>query len=365
MAKRVVITIHGIRTRGTWQKNLATVLAKNDMVPHPLDYGRLGVLGFLTPCVRESKLDWFHREYDRIRSQEKVKRPSVIAHSFGTYLVAELLSNYPEVKFDKIIFAGGIAPKDFDWKKRFDNGQVLHVLNEVATKDIWPAVAKVVIPRAGCSGSAGFCSQISEVEQHFYPVRHSGTFFEGHYDEWARCINTPLLAPSDAKDIRDILSIATQQTASILNVSLARIRANLFIPIEGILRIPNGASVNMDDHPDISIQIPIGMGATGRVFTDLKSRDPYIAIFNGNWGKNTLPKEELNKVHPELKWIMSFPLTDPVDGRLFGVMNVDGLYDKLDYNFIDNEKGQQLLVDLESCADVLSGKLCTLEHGRM
>lgn len=365
MAKRVVITIHGIRTRGAWQKGLATVLAKHDMVPYPLDYGRLGMLGFLTPCIRESKLDWFHREYDRICKQENVQRPSIIAHSFGTYLVAELLSKYPEVKFDKIIFAGGIAPCDFDWETRFNNGQVLHVLNEVAKKDIWPAVAKMVIPRAGCSGSAGFCSQVPDVGQRFSSIGHSGTFFEGRYDEWARSINTPLLAPSDAKVIRDILSIATQQAAVIPNVDLANIRANLFIPTEGVLKIPKGASVNMDGHPDASIQIPIGMGATGRVFKDLKSRNPYLAIFNGNWGENTLPKEELSKVHPNLKWIMSFPLTDPVDGRLFGVMNVDGLCDELDYNFISEEAGQQLLANLELSADVLARKLCTLEHGRM
>ncbi len=365
VAKRVVITIHGIRTRGAWQKDLATVLSKNDMVPYPLDYGRLGVLGFLTPCVRASKLDWFHREYDRIRKQENVKRPSIIAHSFGTYLVAELLSNYPEVKFDKVIFAGGLAPKDFDWKTKFHNGQVLHVLNEVAKKDIWPAVAKRVIPRAGCSGSSGFCSQIPDVEQNFSPIGHSGTFFEGRYDEWARCINMPLLAPSDAKDIRDILSIATQQVASFLNVPLTQIRANLFVPIGDVLIIPQGASVNMDGHPDESIRITKGRGATGHVFKNLKFRDPYIVMFNGGWGSNTLPAGELRKVHPDLKWIMSFPLTDPEDGQLFGVMNLDGLYNGLDYNLINGATGQKLLSDLELSADILADKLCTLEHGRM
>lgn len=365
MTKRVVITIHGIRTRGAWQKNLATVLAKNDMVPYPLDYGQFGVLEFVTPCMRESKLDWFHREYDRIRRQENVQRPSIIAHSFGTYLVTELLSKNSEVKFDKIILAGGIAPKAFDWNTIFNNGQVLHVLNEVAKNDIWPAVAKRVIPRAGCSGSVGFCSQVPGVEQRFSPIGHSGTFFESRYDEWARCINTPLLAPPDSKFIRDTLSIATQRVANFLNVPLAHIRANLFIPFGDVLVIPKGASVNMDGHTDEFIRITKGMGATGNVFKDLKFRDPYIAIFNGSWGNNTLPADEMKKVHPDLKWIMSFPLTDPEDGRLFGVMNLDGLCSGLNYNLITGADGQKLLTDLELSADILADKLCHLEHGRM
>lgn len=365
MTKRVVITIHGIRTRGAWQKNLATVLAKNDMVPYPLDYGRLGVFGFLTPCVRESRLTWFHKEYDRIRKQEDVQRPSIIAHSFGTYLVAELLSQNSEVKFDKIILAGGIAPNDFDWEARFNNGQVLHVLNEVAEKDIWPAVAKRVIPRAGCSGSAGFSSKIPGVEQRFSPIGHSGTFFESRYDEWARCINTPLLSPPDSKFIRDTLSIASQRVANFLSVSLAHIRANLFVPFEDVLVIPQGASFNMDGHPDESIRIPKGMGATGNVFKDIKSRDPYIAMFNGSWGNNTLPPGEMGKVHPDLKWIMSFPLTNPENGQLFGVMNLDGLYTVLNYNSINGVGGQELLSDLELSADILADKLCHLENGRM
>ncbi len=364
--KRVVITLHGIRTRGAWQKELATTLAKNDMVPYSLDYDQFSISRFLSSNERNAKLDWLHREYDRICKLENISRPSIIAHSFGSYLVAELLRRYPEVKFDKVILAGGIVRDDFDWQTRFDNDQVLHVLNEVATKDIWPKIAKWV-PRmnAGQSGAVGFYYQNSKLEQHYHPIKHSDTFFEGRYDMWAHCICKPLLAPLDVKAIRDILSIATQQMTFAFNIPLAQIRANLFIPYGDTLVIPKGASINMDGHPDETIQIKKGTGATGNVFENLKYRDPYIAILDGNWGDNTLPVDEMERVHPDLQWIMSFPLTDPKDGCLFGVMNLDGLSNKLDYNSISSVAGQKLLADLEFSAAILADKLCTLEHGRM
>jgi hypothetical protein len=366
MANRIVITLHGIRTHGPWQKGLATVLAKHDMVPYPLDYGFFSMLAFLSSCKRKAKLHWFHGQYDDICHRENIKRPSIIAHSFGTYLTAELLRNYPEVKFDKIIFTGAIVDENYEWKTRFDNGQVLHVRNDVATKDVWPGWAKKVIPRAGTSGSKGFISNLPGVEQQPYPLEHSDTFFEGHYEEWARCINKPLIAPSDAKDIQDILSIASQRTSQVLGVPAEHVRANVFIPDEqGILSIPVGASVNMDGHPDLTIQIPKGIGATGRVFTDLKSRDPYLAVFHDNWGNDVLPSNQLTKVHHELKWILSFPLFDPSDGRLFAVMNIDGLYEPYRDDSFNSELSQQLFTDLDSLSDTLAKKLCNLEHGRM
>src|SRR5229473_1546880 len=37
--KKIVITLHGIRTTGKWQKALDTVLASSEFVPYALDYG--------------------------------------------------------------------------------------------------------------------------------------------------------------------------------------------------------------------------------------------------------------------------------------------------------------------------------------
>lgn len=43
---RCVISLHGIRTRGVWQKDLAPVLARHGLIPYALDYGSFSIVKF-------------------------------------------------------------------------------------------------------------------------------------------------------------------------------------------------------------------------------------------------------------------------------------------------------------------------------
>lgn len=363
MGKRVVITIHGIRTRGEWQKQLAPVLARHDFIPYPLDYGRFSAPAFLISSRRESKLAWFHREYDRICDQERIVRPSVIAHSFGTYLVAQLLDRYPEVKFDKVIFAGSIANETFDWADAIEKNRILYIRNEYATKDIWPGVARKVIPDAGHSGSKGFsCPPHRHLSQEPFKIDHSGTFFDGHFKEWIQYVKQPLLSVSDQRRINNILQLAVNVTERKMGMPKGTIRANIFVPFKDELVIPDGGHHNMDGHPDLSIRIPLGMGSTGRAF---RHRTHHIAIFKDHWGDDTLPEEQLKKVHPKLKWIVPIPLCDPDDGGVFGVMNVDGLHQPKTVEDLTTGPGEELLNDLSIHTEVIAKTLCDLEQGRI
>jgi pimeloyl-ACP methyl ester carboxylesterase len=364
MGKKVVIALHGIRTRGVWQKQLTPVLAKSNLIPYPLDYGRFGIPRFLLSQTRDNVLDWFHREYDQIRKGENVKRPSIIAHSFGTYVLSQLLTRYPEVRFDKVILAGSIIAENFDWEKCIASEQVLQVHNEIGTKDIWPRVVKRIrwlIPGGGDSGTNGFINSQSVLENKC-PVGHSGTFFSGRYDEWVKFLLAPVVCKEDKKSIKDLLAIAVDQASQHLGIQNHLIRANVFVSFGETLLIPKGLSHNMDGHPDESIMIPVGMGATGRMFKDTTHRSAYFAIHNGTWGVDSLPPAELSKVHPALRWIVSLPLSAPKDGRLIGVMNVDGLAP------ITNQQAlakSALLDYLAVTASGVSEKLCSLQQGEL
>ena len=127
---RCVMSLHGIRTRGVWQKDLVPVLARHGFIPYALDYGSFSVFKFASRRTRARKLEWFRDEYERVAAEAGVHRPSIVAHSFGTYLVAGLLVKYPEVVFDKVIFAGSIVDRDFDWPARIEAGQVNLVRND-------------------------------------------------------------------------------------------------------------------------------------------------------------------------------------------------------------------------------------------
>jgi hypothetical protein len=80
---------------------------------------------------------------------------SIIAESFGTFAVARVLRDNPELEFKKIIFCGSVVPNSFrfeDYRKRFD----APLINEVGTRDFWPIMAKVFTFGYDWAGTYGF-----------------------------------------------------------------------------------------------------------------------------------------------------------------------------------------------------------------
>jgi hypothetical protein len=66
---------------------------------------------------------------------------SIISHSFGTYVVSHILTEYERFTWYRIIFCGSVAREDFDFNKvleRFEDP----LPNKVGTSDFWPALAE-------------------------------------------------------------------------------------------------------------------------------------------------------------------------------------------------------------------------------
>src|SRR5471030_2147321 len=87
---KIVVTLHGIRTRGQWQKQITPYLARQGLIPYHLDYGFFGVLSFVLPWTRASRVQWLRTELRDLMDRTGAKRVSVIAHSFGTWLALEV-----------------------------------------------------------------------------------------------------------------------------------------------------------------------------------------------------------------------------------------------------------------------------------
>jgi hypothetical protein len=99
------------------------------------------------------------------------KRISIISHSFGTYVTGRLLTDYPEFFWYRIIFCGSVVRDDFPFDQVLDRfGSPL--LNEVGTRDYWPAMAESVGWGYGSVGSNGFNRPPVETRWH-YGFRHS------------------------------------------------------------------------------------------------------------------------------------------------------------------------------------------------
>jgi pimeloyl-ACP methyl ester carboxylesterase len=323
---RCVMSIHGIRTRGVWQKDLAPKLARNGFVPYALDYGEFSALKLLLGSARASKLEWLRTEYERVTAEAQVTRPSIIAHSFGTYLVADLLRKYPELVFDKIILAGSIVDCSFDWGSLIDTGQVNLVRNDYGSLDRWPRIAGWCIPRSGASGTRGFTTAHPALIQKQFPHHgHSDYFHRNHFEHyWIPTLKRVVVGRKDLRGFTDTLDVACQTITGRLGLVAGLVRANIFVLDEnGDLRIPEGLTHNMSSATERTISMVPGRGCTGTAFQE---RTQTVAFMMTDWGDHTIPGTELAKVDKRLKWIISTPIPDPdVAGGVLGVFNVDCL----------------------------------------
>jgi pimeloyl-ACP methyl ester carboxylesterase len=189
----VVISIHGIRTDARWQKSLSDTLALHGIMHKTRDFGNYRLHRFLQRRSREKKVDEFYDFYSSVLNNKGYNidladyrsRPSIIAHSFGTYIVAYAMQKYSDIKFDKIIFCGSILPADFDWSALIQRDQINFVRNEHSSRDIWTSIVGKVIADAGNSGTHGFRSLSRVISQDsFEYFGHSDYFHERHIESY-------------------------------------------------------------------------------------------------------------------------------------------------------------------------------------
>ncbi|HXJ38958.1 MAG TPA: TIR domain-containing protein [Bryobacteraceae bacterium] len=183
-ASRYVFLLHGIKTRGKWQKDVSPLLSAQGLIPVPLDFGNFGARQLVWPPARKKKLQWLLGEYTRECDRLRCQSPSIVAHSFGCYLVASFLKKYSQVRFDSIIFCGSIVHPAYPWATLAARGQVKSVLNQYGGEDFWAWVVQWAVEDAGPSGYSGFGESTAMVHQQNHPeFAHSDYFFDLNYNQ--------------------------------------------------------------------------------------------------------------------------------------------------------------------------------------
>lgn len=132
------------------------------------------------PWAREGRIAWFRDKYSEVTQGNEA--PSIVAHSLGSYIVANAMAKYG-LKFNYVIFCGAIVPEEYDWPSLLENGHAVRVLNDFGKMDFWSRMAPWVIRDAGQSGLVGFKKTangrvINRTHQSF---RHSDYFYYGNY----------------------------------------------------------------------------------------------------------------------------------------------------------------------------------------
>lgn len=183
-----VLLVHGIRTAAGWRKQVGDELAQGSgrLIGIPVGYGFFNILQFLVPihAVRAKAAEKVWLKSQSVFSNENFDQVSVIAHSFGCWVVGYLLQHKP-VTFHRVILCGAVIDADFDWDRvsrklsapTFRNLPATLVVNDCGTKDAWPLVAKAATWGFGYSGRWGF--QHALVQDRFFPLRHSDFFKPG------------------------------------------------------------------------------------------------------------------------------------------------------------------------------------------
>jgi hypothetical protein len=208
-APRVVFSLHGIRTRAQWQRTFAD-LAQQSGWECRLErwyFGRFSVFQFLSPFSREAKVKWFRKTYELEMNSKDLdldrnQFPSVVAHSFGTYVLGYALLKYEYIRFNKVILCGSILPTDFPWGKLIERGQVQAVRNEYGVKDVWVRRVRQFVPNTGPSGGYGFGCNNPRLDQQEFHYDHSEYFEKGHMREyWIGFLdrNFPLITVNQAQ----------------------------------------------------------------------------------------------------------------------------------------------------------------------
>jgi pimeloyl-ACP methyl ester carboxylesterase len=157
LQEHVVVVIHGIRDFALWQTNVRQALEAGGLKIELTNFMRLDLVRFLVPLplFREAAIQKIWKQIEDIRLIYPNARISLIAHSFGTYILAEILRREFTFKAHRVIFCGSVVRYDFPFeqvKERFESP----ILNEVGTRDVWPAIAESVTWGYGSAGTYGF-----------------------------------------------------------------------------------------------------------------------------------------------------------------------------------------------------------------
>ena len=183
--RHVVILVHGIRTFGAWQDRLAALLRSVDRTSRYWFTSTvyLSALAFLVPFLRSVSIRRFRRHLAGRADAWRDTRVDIVAHSFGTYMVACALRGLPRMQrplVHTVILCGSVLKRLFPWHGADGQAKLAgRVINDCGLRDPWPRVAMFTgfgMGSAGRHGLIGMTGVDAGIVNRFFPVGHSGFF---------------------------------------------------------------------------------------------------------------------------------------------------------------------------------------------
>jgi O-acetyl-ADP-ribose deacetylase (regulator of RNase III)/pimeloyl-ACP methyl ester carboxylesterase len=204
-----VALIHGIMTEANWFDRVDKLLRTNDhqLYPIPCGFGTFDVVRFLTPgkLTKRAVIRKVERELLRLCKDESFKYVSVVAHSFGTYILSQILRKHSDIKLHRVILCGAVLPQHYNWEQHRDQINVFNssthrtyrVMNDCGWKDNWPVFAKFMTWGYGMAGRTGFQSPASL--DRYHNAGHSDFFS----NDFVSRFWLPFLANGEVREVKE------------------------------------------------------------------------------------------------------------------------------------------------------------------
>lgn len=172
-AKHIVVLLHGMNSNAEWQEALADAVRNSTNIePRVVGYGNFHPVKFFIPWFfRRGRIKRVLTDLAGLRERNPDAQISIVAHSFGTYVLSKILASSSDLRFHRILLCGAIIDTDYDWNlvsKKFSEP----VINDIGRRDIWPSMAKSWSWGYGNSGCVGFKNSL--VRDRHFTYKHSG-----------------------------------------------------------------------------------------------------------------------------------------------------------------------------------------------
>lgn len=181
--EHVIVLVHGINTEAEWQEALAQQIRDEcGLEAYPIGYGNYKPLHFLWPywSMRRGPIDCVVDQLRTLHADKPGARISVIAHSFGTFIMSKILLQCDDLRFHRIQLCGSVVDARFKWQSV--RSKFRQLVNDVGTRDIWPILAKQSTWGYGDSGAFGFKNTVCR-DRHF-DYAHSDFMTAEHFSKF-------------------------------------------------------------------------------------------------------------------------------------------------------------------------------------
>lgn len=177
-SRSLVVFVHGIRTSGKWIRRIKPVLeGEGCCVVESAGFGFFDMFRFLLPGpTRKAVIETVKWKLLHAIDRHKERPLVIVAHSFGTFCITEILKDSPQIRPARLLFCGSIVAQNFRWDSlsQMSPDRGMRVVNECGARDVWPPLAHSVTFGYGSSGTGGF--QVPGVEDRCHDLGHSGYF---------------------------------------------------------------------------------------------------------------------------------------------------------------------------------------------